>query len=355
MGVSFSDYSYLQRLNVAVPTITFGFRSGLIRPTRCSPWRTGSRRGGGQRACAVCVSDGTRDAIGATGRLDANGHYQYPPQQGVANDFMLKEWGSYIQDTWRMSPTVTLNAGLRWEFSSRSKRTFRITRWPRSLTRAASRVSQPGRRLLGAPDVRQRSCNIFSPGTLTGTAPHYEPVQGRTRTPTPIKWGNLAPNLGVAWRPNVQDGFMRTLLGDPEQADDPRRLFDRLRSQGFTDLAGVFTNNGGRHGGREPQPDERQPDQHLAAAVPRLVAARTAGICPEGANPRAGLLHGFSPNLGQPVNQTSINIFNPEHQDCLRAVVLGRLPARHQQLDGRRGAVHRHAAQDGWTPRTGTK
>ena len=31
-------------------------------------------------------------------------------------------------------------------------------------------------------------------------------------------WNNLAPNVGVAWRPNVQSGWLRKILGDPEQA-----------------------------------------------------------------------------------------------------------------------------------------
>ena len=31
-------------------------------------------------------------------------------------------------------------------------------------------------------------------------------------------WNNLGPNVGFAWRPNVQQGWLRSLLGDPEQA-----------------------------------------------------------------------------------------------------------------------------------------
>ena len=30
----------------------------------------------------------------------------------------------------------------------------------------------------------------------------------------PSDWNNLAPNVGVAWRPNVQDGWLRSILGD---------------------------------------------------------------------------------------------------------------------------------------------
>ena len=29
---------------------------------------------------------------------------------------------------------------------------------------------------------------------------------------------NFAPSVSIAWRPDVQDGFWRTLLGDPNQA-----------------------------------------------------------------------------------------------------------------------------------------
>ena len=35
---------------------------------------------------------------------------------------------------------------------------------------------------------------------------------------TNTDWNNFAPNVGVAWRPNVQGGWLRTLLGDPDQA-----------------------------------------------------------------------------------------------------------------------------------------
>ena len=62
-----------------------------------------------------------------------------------------------------------------------------------------------------------RGCNLFKPGTLTGTVPQY--VQYDSGNPGyDTDWNNFAPNVGVAWRPNVQGGWLRTLLGDPEQA-----------------------------------------------------------------------------------------------------------------------------------------
>jgi hypothetical protein len=33
-----------------------------------------------------------------------------------------------------------------------------------------------------------------------------------------VDYAQFSPNFGIAWRPNVQSGFLRTILGDPEQA-----------------------------------------------------------------------------------------------------------------------------------------
>src|SRR5262249_10898706 len=110
--------------------------------------------------------------IGATARLDANGHYQYPPQQGVSNDWGLKEWGSYIQDTWRMTPAVTLNAGVRWEVQL-PLHAFVPNYQMATLTDACGLSGlTTGTPVAGTPDYVTR-CNIFKPNTLTGTTPHY--------------------------------------------------------------------------------------------------------------------------------------------------------------------------------------
>src|SRR6185503_12123466 len=33
----------------------------------------------------------------------------------VSSDFRNSEWASYIDDTWKVTPHLTINAGLRWE------------------------------------------------------------------------------------------------------------------------------------------------------------------------------------------------------------------------------------------------
>ena len=59
-------------------------------------------------------------------------------------------------------------------------------------------------------------------------------------------FNNLAPNVGIAWRPNVQDGFLRTILGDPELATingGYTRSFNRERLDRFLN---VYNGNPGQ-------------------------------------------------------------------------------------------------------------
>ena len=62
----------------------------------------------------------------------------------------------------------------------------------------------------------------------------------------------LRSNVGVAWRPNVESGWLRTLLGDPEQATLRAGYSVALRAQGMAAFVGVYDDNPG--GGTQPHP-----------------------------------------------------------------------------------------------------
>jgi carboxypeptidase family protein/TonB-dependent receptor-like protein len=310
MGVSFSDYFYLQKQNTAVPSISFGIQTGLDPADAMFTAANGVPTSETNNARALyAFLTGRVTQIGATGRLDSNGHYQYPPQQGVTNDFQLKEWGTYIQDTWRMTPTVTLNAGLRWEIQLPLE--ANVPNYQTATLADACGVSglATGSPIQGAPSFINQ-CNIFKPGVLTGSAPHYTPFKPHSHA-YPIAWGNLAPNVGVAWRPNVQDGILRKILGDPEQATIRGGYSIAYDRNGFGDLAGVFTGNGGATTGA----NRNQTNGNLTTTWPLLFRNRELlgppAKCAEGANPAPVNCMAFSPLLGLAVNQTSINIFDP--------------------------------------------
>jgi hypothetical protein len=148
----------------------------------------------------------------------------------------MNELGFFAQDSWRLSPTFTVNYGVRWE--------LQLPMQPRNDSFSMSSYAD----LCGLSGVGSgvggRGCNLFQPGVLTGITPTY--VQYDSGNPGyDTDWNNFAPNVGVAWRPNVQDGWLRTLLGDPEQATirgGYSVAFTRERIDRFT---GLFAANPG--------------------------------------------------------------------------------------------------------------
>ena len=116
---------------------------------------------------------------------------------------------------------------------------------------------------------------------------------------------NVAPSASIAWRPDVQSGFLRTLLGDPESGDAPRRLLGGLRAPGpdrFTDLYG------GNRGGIDLADPQRQ---HRAGAGR---ASRGRCCC---RRPTASIPRPFNPDPTYPIavganRADSLNAFAPD-------------------------------------------
>ena len=151
---------------------------------------------------------GRVSSLPGTARLDANGQYVYGGDLAQKSSQTL--FSAYFQDSWRIKPTLTVNGGLRWDLQ------LPFTPASNAFSTATMEdlcgISGVGSSLDG------RGCNIFQPGVQPGKAvPTYTRFEeGQKAFNT--QWHNFAPNLGVAWRPNVQDGFLKTLLGDPDQA-----------------------------------------------------------------------------------------------------------------------------------------
>ena len=71
--------------------------------------------------------------------------------------------------------------------------------------------------------------NMFRPGVFEGSPTTYKLLEEGTNAYN-TDWNNWAPSGSVAWRPNVQSGFLRTLLGDPDQATSGSGLEQSGRS-----------------------------------------------------------------------------------------------------------------------------
>jgi hypothetical protein len=148
----------------------------------------------------------------------------------------LDNYSTFVQDSWRVTPTLTLNAGLRWDVQT----PFSPLNDTMSVATLADVCGVSG---LGDGGLYS-SCNFFKPGASGGKVPVFSKfASGNGGYNT--DWNNVAPNVGVAWRPHVQSGWLRTLLGDPEQATIRGGYSVAYERQGFGEFTGVFGPNPG--------------------------------------------------------------------------------------------------------------
>ena len=149
--------------------------------------------------------------IGGTARLDANtGKYVY--LGNLYQESRMDSFDLYAQDSWRMTPTFTLNYGVRYDVQLPF--TTQTNTWSTSTLADLCGMSGIGSGPGG------RSCNLFQPGIQPAgavTQPGYQRFEPGSK-PVNTDWNNVGPNVGLAWRPNVQNGWLRSLLGDPELA-----------------------------------------------------------------------------------------------------------------------------------------
>ena len=104
-----------------------------------------------------------------------------------------RSWGLYLQDSYRMRPDLTLNFGMRWEFTG-------------VMTNTNNTFMSPT-----IEDVLAPSYANFQPGVFD---PNKIPVIGqRSVTYSPDRV-NPAPNFGIAWSPSAEKGLLGKILGN---------------------------------------------------------------------------------------------------------------------------------------------
>ena len=108
-------------------------------------------------------------------------------------DSRTKYLGIYGQDSWRVRPNLTLNYGLRWEFSMPWYDIYdRLNAIIPGVQSTQFPTAPKGWLVPGDPDGRG--------GTLT-------------RTINPTDYKNFAPRVGLAWAPQTRAGLLGKLLG----------------------------------------------------------------------------------------------------------------------------------------------
>jgi hypothetical protein len=129
-------------------------------------------------------------------------------KQGISFDLheKLNQTALFIEDSWRVKPTLTMNVGLRWDFTGASKDETGFYTHP-------DIANMWGPTAVG---------DLFKPGVLGGVA---NPVEGPSSEAYDPTYVHPQPNVGFAWNPQ---GTPDTLLG-------------RLLGNGATVIRGSYT------------------------------------------------------------------------------------------------------------------
>ncbi len=146
------------------------------------------------------------------------------PGASFALDELQRGWGLYAQDAFRLTPHLTFNYGLRWDFTGDDH----------DLTGA---YHGAGPVQIYGPSVVGHS---FDPGVLSSNlSPAYvassHQYNGYNRTPQ--------PTIGLAWNPTYSEGFLGKLFGGSNTVI--RAGFDIKR---FTEPYQYFWNNASNYG-----------------------------------------------------------------------------------------------------------
>jgi hypothetical protein len=182
-----------------------------------------------------------------TGRVSGvNGEYAYDPGTkgynsnkllGYNLDELQRAWAVHFQDSYRLRPNLTLNYGLRWDFTG-----------PDHDLTGGYHNADPAA-IFGPSGIG----NLFNPGSFKG-----DPNPTIAQRPRPFDSWNVSPQpaFGIAWNPHGGEGFLGKVLGGDrtviragvslKKFTEPQQYFWNQASDGgafFYQFFNLFANN----------------------------------------------------------------------------------------------------------------
>ncbi len=234
-GGSFTHIGLWAWDQTVVPSITFGIATGdpadAMFTTTNFPGASSTNIADAKALYALLT--GRVSQIAANARLDeATGKYGFLGP-GVQRG-QLHEYGFFSQDQWRLRKDLTLNYGIRYE--------VQMPFVSRNNSYATNRMAD----ICGRSGVNaQTGCNLFQPGNMPGSIPEYQNLTKNTQ-PYKTDWNNLAPSLGMTWRPSTEKGLFRSLLGRDGDTVFSAAYSLAYSRGGMGDFTDVFGANPGR-------------------------------------------------------------------------------------------------------------
>ena len=220
-----------------VPGISLGFNTdfdpaiGLFNVTNF-PGASSAQLTAARNTYAVLT--GRVSQVNSQAVLDESGKYVELAPSTLPGG--IRVYGMFAQDSWKLRPNLTLTGGIRYDVQTPFVPSTSVMS---SVTMAS--ICGPSGQGDGGTYSR---CNFLSPGASGGPSSQYilleEGSQGYK-----TDWDNFAPSASIAWRPDVQEGFMRAILGDPNQATVRAGYSEAYERQGLTVFTTLYGNNRG--------------------------------------------------------------------------------------------------------------
>ena len=279
-----------------------------------------------------------------TGRVTAIGRNARIAEDGTTYNVLgesmqkgrLKQTGFHLQDSWRIKPNFTINAGLRYELQMPF---YAINNsYSTASLEDLFGVSGTGSNFVPGSTVSGIG-NMFTPGAKGGAPTTYE-LYSKDTPAYKTDRNNLAPSIGAAWTTGAQSGFLRTLLG--EQGDSVFRGGWSLAyfRPGMNDFTEIY----GSNPGVSIDATRNQTNGNLGT-VPLLLSSGNMGA------PAINLTRTYP--MAVPNASSSVYVFDPN----LRTPSSSSFNMGWQRAFGqehiRRGALHPHEQQgpvDGGQP-----
>ena len=145
-------------------------------------------------------------------------------------------FGMFAQDTWRLKPNLTLTGGLRYDIQT----PFAPFTSVMSAVTMASVCGTSGR----ATAASTAGAIPSSPTPRAASFRRYILFEKGTEG-YKTDLNNIAPSASIAWRPNVQSGFLRKILGDPDQSVLRAGYAEAYDRQALTRFTGLYGGNRG--------------------------------------------------------------------------------------------------------------
>src|SRR4029453_11516044 len=201
-----ADYTRLQNWSSGfnhVPSITLGFTTAqdpadTIFSTTNFPNSTSGDRNSAKALYALLA--GRVASVNGTSRInEAGDEYVYIGK--LTTRSFQDDYSFFAQDVWRWKPTVTITAGLRYQYTLPLNPASSVF-----TTITTDDACGPSGKGTGpsADGSKDRFCNMFNPGVFNNPtigAPAYI-LYTKDNKGYNTDFNNLGPVIGAAWRPN---------------------------------------------------------------------------------------------------------------------------------------------------------